>query len=317
MWKITTFKNLYDKDTTKVTEFTTWEDFAIFLGKLSSVRHESKKSAPLISQAVFKEPVGDPEKDGRKNINVVEWSRWAVFDIDTEGYTSNVISEVREALGEYSYVLSSTASSRKDHPKFRIYFELESTVPHDKIKHFWHALVTETNLGVDKSCKDLSRCYYIPGKYPNAFHFFDINEGKAISPDDLMERHKYVELSPKNSLDGLPDTIKNAMMNHRRKMLTNFDVNWTNYRDCPFMPKQAVEEYKQIAHIDNSGRYYAIYQIMVKIAVRALKERYPITPDDIVKLIRELDMDTANRYQKRPLKLEARRAIDFAFSTAI
>ena len=56
-----------------------------------------------------------------------------------------------------------------------------------------------------------------------------------------------------------------------------------------------------------------IYRIMTSIAVNAIRSEYPITADEIASLIRELDMDTSNKYQKRNLVLEADRALEFAY----
>ena len=54
-----------------------------------------------------------------------------------------------------------------------------------------------------------------------------------------------------------------------------------------------------------------MYQIMVALAGNAIKAKYPITSKEIAWMCRELDMDTGNWYDKRPLNKEADRALDY------
>ena len=59
-----------------------------------------------------------------------------------------------------------------------------------------------------------------------------------------------------------------------------------------------------------------IYKLMTSIACNAIKRKYPITAKQISTLIRELDNDTARIYQRRPLDVEADRAIEYAYKNA-
>ena len=63
----------------------------------------------------------------------------------------------------------------------------------------------------------------------------------------------------------------------------------------------------------NQGWYYAMYQLMVSTAGNAITKGYPITAKEIEFLMRDLDSDTGNWYLKRPLDVEAERAIEFVF----
>jgi len=56
-----------------------------------------------------------------------------------------------------------------------------------------------------------------------------------------------------------------------------------------------------------------IYKIMTSIACNAVKRKYPITEYEIVDMVRQLDRETSNIYAKRPLNVEASRAIEFAY----
>ena len=56
-----------------------------------------------------------------------------------------------------------------------------------------------------------------------------------------------------------------------------------------------------------------LYKIMVSIAANAIKESYPITSQEIVTLIRQLDMDTSRKYENRALDTEAENALEYAY----
>ena len=98
-------------------------------------------------------------------------------------------------------------------------------------------------------------------------------------------------------------------MEYRRGQLNNTDITWTGYKDCPFVNQKRIQEYKAL----NEGWYYAMYQLMVSIAGNAISKGYPITSKEIEYLIRDLDSDTGNWYEKRPINKEAERAIEFVF----
>ena len=65
--------------------------------------------------------------------------------------------------------------------------------------------------------------------------------------------------------------------------------------------------------ITNTGWYHKMYQIMVAIAGNAIKSKYPINVDEITNLCREFDIDNGNWYQKRPIKKEADRALEYVY----
>mgnify|MGYP001169527788 len=71
-----------------------------------------------------------------------------------------------------------------------------------------------------------------------------------------------------------------------------------------------VTEYKMIS---NTGWYHKMYQIMVATAGNAIKNKYPITAQEITTLCRELDIDTGNWYKSRPMEKEADRALEYVY----
>jgi len=240
------------------------------------------------------------------------------MDIDDHDFSSeNLENELYNRFGNFNYVCYSTASSSWTLPKFRLVFPLSTTVDGDRIRHFWYALNRELGDIGDPQTKDLSRMYYIPATYAGAHNFiFSHHGGSVIDPSALMQKHEYVETrkSAKSFLDRLPEAMQKDIINHRKNLTArSANVRWSSYRDCPFVNQNLVKEYKAIAYVDNSGRYAMIYKIMVSIASSAIKSGYAITTTEIVNLIRELDMETSQRYQNRPLDIEADRALEFAY----
>ena len=297
------FKSLYDVATDEAIDFNYFVDFEKVLYKLADIPRKDKTSAYLMSPASY------ISGTTRKNDNVTSWGGWCAVDVDDyEGDIDNF------SIGRYHYVCYSTASSTKENPKFRLLFPLTRQIQREEIKHFWFALNTELGEVGDIQTKDLSRMYYIPGKYANAFNFIFTREGDYIDPKILMDKHEYIEKGGDTFFDKLPKSMQEALINHTKNSLTNTDITWTSYRDCPFFPRNLETEYRSIT---GTGWYYKMYQIMVALAGNAIKSKYPITAKEIAWLCRELDMDTGNWYEKRPLDKEAERALEYVMKNQL
>jgi hypothetical protein len=128
----------------------------------------------------------------------------------------------------------------------------------------------------------------------------------------LMRKHSFVNSSSNNLSDNLPEAIQKELAKHYANKLTNTNIRWSSYRDCPFVNKQLVSEY---VTINESGWYHHMYRIMMSIAANAIRKKYPITPAEIESLVREMDSENGGWYKGRPVKLEAARAIDFALKS--
>lgn len=282
-------------------DYNSFDEFEQVLYKLSeSTKYPTKKDAPLISPATY---IPDTT---RGNDNVTGWGMWCALDIDDfEGD----IEQIKKAYGEYRFVCYSTASSTKEQPKFRLVFPLNKEVHKEDIKHFWFALNKEIGDVADAQTKDLSRMYYVPAKYKDAFNFIFSQDGKVMDPNYLMDKHPYV-VPNENFFDRLPEAIKKGLIEHRKGKLNNTNITWTNYHDCPFVNQKQIDEYKTI---NGTGWYAKMYQIMCTIAGNAMNRGYPITAKEVEYLCRELDGDTGNWYLKRDMYKEAERAIEFIF----
>lgn len=306
---LTIFKHIHDKYTHRKMEFDTWNDFVGLLRGLSNVPgYKPKKGeyvdhgSPLISPATF------IPGHTRLNANVVSWGGWAALDIDKYSCT---FEESLKLFEKYSCVCYSSASSSKENPKYRVVFELDEHVDASKIKHLWYAINSKFNELGDKQTKDLSRMYYVPAQYPDAYHFFIENKGEPICVADLLKEYTLFE-KPKTFTQTLPPEIQKKLIEYKKEtQLNRKDYKWTSYRDCPFVRQSLIRDYRVI---NESGWYHQMYRILCSIALSATKGGYPITAYEIESLAREIDADTGGWYENRPLGMEAQRALDYAYT---
>jgi hypothetical protein len=303
---LTLFKSIFDNKTHRRMDFESFEQFEDLLYKLSKVPRKDKKSAELMSPAIYL-----PDTT-RANKNVVAWSGWCAVDVDDHEVKGDLKSELDDTIGTWHYVCYSTASSTSDTPKFRLVFPLRTAIRGEDIRHFWYSLQTELgNIG-DRQTKDLSRMYYIPGQYHGANNFiFTGGSSEFLDPIRLMAKHPYAEKKHANNFfDRLPEEMQKQIIEHRKSKLENTGYSWTSYHDCPFFPKHLEAEYRAI---NGTGWYHTMYRIMVAIAANAIKKDYPITSAEISQLCRQLDTETGNWYENRPMDKEADRALEFVY----
>lgn len=313
MYSVTIFKSLFDNKTDKRVDLKDWSAFEKMLYDLSKIpgykakRGENKKSSPLISPAIYEEGTT------RANKNVIEWAGWAAVDVDDHKFKGNLKDELSDRFGNWYYVCYSTASSTLDTPKFRLVFPLTRSVAPGKIRHFWYALNTELGSIGDKQTKDLSRMYYVPATYPNAHNFIFTNHGEYIDPNIIISKHNFVDNTTigNSFFDRLPEELQSKVIQHRRdKLERRTDIKWSSYRDCPFVNKNLISDYMTISE---TGWYSKMYSMMVSIAATAVKQGYPISAIEIAQICKEVDQDSGNWYENRPLKLESERAIEYAY----
>tara|TARA_B100000085_G_scaffold51411_1_gene44747 strand:+ start:4938 stop:5867 length:930 start_codon:yes stop_codon:yes gene_type:complete len=302
---VTHFKNIYDNVTDNVTQFENFEKFERALYGISEVERTNKLSATLISPAVYQQGTT------RSNANVVKWSGWCAVDVDDYTPEGDLENDLLSSFSHYYFVCYSTASSTASQPKFRLVFPLTSEVERDRIPGFWHALNNELGALADRQTKDLSRMYYVPGRYHNSFSFiFSNRNGSYVDPDLLIKKHPIIETKGKSFFDRLPASIQDQIVEHRKSKAQNDNVTWTGYADCPFVNRSLVNEYMTI---NSTGWYHTMYRLMVSIAANAIRDEYPITPHEIANLCKDLDAATGNWYDNRPLEKEAERAIEFVY----
>jgi len=286
-------------------DFPSFDAFEKLLYELTDVRYNTKEDAPLISPATY------VKGEKRRNVNVIDWGGWCALDVDTFIPEGNLEDEFRERFSGYRFVAYSTASSRVEHPKFRVVFPTTRRVQSEDIRPFWHALVTLSDLPVDPQCKDLSRMYYVPATYRDAHNFiFSQRDGAFLDPDVLMEKYPAPKPRSVSFFDNLPEEVQQQIIEHRKQQMDNTTISWTAYRNCPFWPKSLAAEYMNIVE---SGWYHKFYQIMVAVASNAIREKYPITANEIAQMCFEFDAETGGWYKDRDFETEANRAIEFVY----
>ena len=304
MKSLTLFKSVFDNKTHKRVDFNDYAAFERLFFDLAALPLKDKKSATLISPAIY-----EPDTT-RSNASVIGWAGWCAVDVDEHIFDGDLEKELLDNYGQWNHIVYSTASSTIEHPKFRIVFPLTEDVPKDKIKHFWYALNKELGDIGDPQTKDLSRMYYVPGTYEGAYNFiFNCFTGMDMNPYDIMAKHDYVE-RVHTLLDHLPKEIRRGVLAHRKNEMTNTNISWANYKDCPFVNMKMVKEYNSIT---DTGWYTKMYGIMVSIAGNAIRKKYPITAAEITILCKEIDYENGNWYKSRPFDKEADRAIEFVY----
>ena len=313
-YSLTIFKNTFDNQTHRGMEVESWVKFEELLYHMfdQEGRKGGRDSSVLISPARY-----FPDTT-RSNKNVDLWGGWAALDVDDfvlSGDSSRSASErlkeqLAEKYGRFHYVCYNTASSTEEQPKFRLVFPLTRKVRSKELPHFWFAMNKQFDGLGDKQTKDLSRMYYVPAQYPNAYGFIFINKGVHLDPDMLMNKYSFVEPQGKTFMDRLPPELQKAVMEHRKNSLNNTDITWTSYRDCPFFPRRLENEYRAIT---GTGWYHKMYQIMIAVAGNAVSKGYPISSNQIAQMCSELDRETGNWYENRPLDKEADRALEYIY----
>ena len=300
---LTLFKSMFDNKTHRKMSFHSWGDFKSLLYQLSQQPKKGKRDAELISPATY------VPGTTRANKNVLAWAGWAAVDVDDYEPQGELEDDLRSRFGDWTFISYSTASSTIESPKFRMVFPLSRNIEQDEIRSFWFALNTKLGGLGDKQTKDLSRMYYVPAAYDQAFNFIFDNSGDPIDVDDLIARYPYDKSrDSKNFLDRLPPELQAAVLAHRQSKLTNNSFSWSGYRDCPFWPKDLAAEYQTIT---NTGWYAKMYAIMVKIAGNATYRGYPIQAYEIADLCKQFDQENGNWYENRPMETEADRALEY------
>lgn len=302
---LTLFNSVFDNKTEKRIDVANFDAFERTLYSLSEKPRASKKDADLISPAVY------DISTTRANRNVLEWGGWCAVDVDDMQFEGELNDALIKYTRNWRFVCYSTASSTVSFPKFRLVFPLKRALSNGEISSFNFALQKAIGGIGDEQTKDLARMYYIPAKYDGANNFIFSVDGDFVDPDALMKEFPYEQKSNSSQFfDRLPEAIQKQIIEHRKGQLDNTNVVWSSYRDCPFFPRNMEAEYRTIT---NTGWYHKMYQIMVAIASKAVRNNYPITANEIAKLCQELDAETGNWYKNRPIDKEADRALEYVY----
>ena len=179
MYSLTIFKSIYDNQTDMSLKFQTYDEVEEMLYHCSTLpgykptkeQRFHPNASPLLSPANY------ISGTTRANKNVTHWTPLALIDVDD--YV-NGFDNALQTFSNYKFTCYSSASSTKEKPKFRVVLPLSRQIDHDDIRHFWYSLNKEFNSLNDPQTKDLSRMYYVPAKYPNAYNFIISNKSCPV-----------------------------------------------------------------------------------------------------------------------------------------
>jgi len=126
-----------------------------------------EKGGVAFSPVSYSEP-----RRGNKNVECVTL---ALVDYD-DGTT---IAEVQERFSAFEFLLYTSFSHTPEHHRFRVLFPLKKAIAAADWDCAWQHLA-KLAPGLDESCKDLARIYYLPTYRPGAEHLSFRNEGMLL-----------------------------------------------------------------------------------------------------------------------------------------
>ena len=95
MKSLTLFKSIFDNKTNKRMDMEDWTVFEKFIFDLSEYPRKDKKSAQLISPAIYKDDTT------RANDNVIGWAGWCAVDVDDYKFENGYMNLEKELLDRY------------------------------------------------------------------------------------------------------------------------------------------------------------------------------------------------------------------------
>ena len=98
MYSLTLFKSIFDNKTHKRMDFSSYAQFEQLLFELSRQKRPDKKSAPLITPAIY-----NPDTT-RANENVICWAGWCAVDVDDIKFEVKLEKEILERYGKWNHI---------------------------------------------------------------------------------------------------------------------------------------------------------------------------------------------------------------------
>ncbi|WP_115746954.1 hypothetical protein [Escherichia coli] len=270
-----------------------WSEFCTYIEAWSTLDQPEKKRAPLISPAFYDNVVY------RKNENVSGWSFLALDFDDATDITPEIAHQELTDMG-WQHAIYTTASSTEDNPKFRLFIPFARVVEPHEMDDVWASAFQMWGSLTDAQCKDKSRGYYIPGVYPGAVNkCYLMRDGEAMSVEWLL-----ASFPPPP-----PPTIAPVIHAKRATGPLSF-VSWTGLHDCPLVKPAWVTEYTNLGS-GGDQHYKVLYQFMIKVAGKAVRDGISLTPSELASLARQLDAAKDSRWYKqgRNFETEAQRAM--------
>lgn len=284
-----------------------WDELVDVLALWSELDTPSKDRTPLISAALYGDVVY------RHNDNVIAWDL-AILDMD-EGCPLSV-GEMTDHLDHQglAFTIYTSARSIPEQNKYRVVLPMSRRVLRAEIGAFWYALAHHFNCWCDPACKDMSRAYYRPARYPGAHHaFVSRKNGLAIDPDILMTRFPMSAVRETNAsstqpgdmslrLSGKPSPRLLAM---RQRLGASKTLAWSGAMDCPFIKGHWWSDYQGAGQGEH---HLLLFKVMTSINAVARLRGYELTAHELAQLAWDFDRACGGRTAKdRNLLYEAGR----------
>lgn len=280
-------------------DFDNWEQVCEIFVEMSHWHQPAKQQSPLISPAVY-----GPTKY-RRNENVLGWDTYFI-DVDNTDWTLQQIWDWLAGSG-LAWCVYTSPSHSQEKTKCRLIFPLCRRLYPAEIPTFWQAAHSFFNAWGDPQCKDISRAYYVPGRYEDAQGECLIRweTGEYLNPDVLQAEY------PAAADPELPTPSEPHSPPRRR--LKSRSIHYTNIKLGP-----VIKDWLAIPH--GQGLHYGgLYRAMVRIACRARLQGIKIDETDLAHMAEELvnlKRPYRNEDLDRNLTREARNALEWAERTA-
>lgn len=277
-------------------QFETWEDMTSYLFTIKNREIEDKyQNYHMLSANTID---GD-----RLTESIIESSKWIALDFDSMGSMDLKTFYSKYKFHGWESVFYNSSSCKNDSLRMRIVHPLTRKINRKEYKHFWINLNRCYDNLLDRQTCHINRTQAAPATFKHAYNFFYRKLGNPIDVDEIKDMFPYVEKKKLNIID-IPGYDE-----YRKKKLNKF-YKWSGVGDCPFIPKNKLANFYNIYNTDNTGRYKTFYELMCSITYYAYKNGYPLSQEELINLLREIDYN--NLYKKRALDVETRNAIEFA-----
>ena len=296
---VTIFKAMNSENAYKRLKFDDWQRFIEFLYTSYNERCLTENDQNMHMQSGY-------NPSGRKlKGSIKESSLWFAMDFDDmQNHTIDTFLDFISNKG-IEFVAYNSKSCRYNDPRMRVIVPLSRKVEDREYLHFWTNMRRFYGDLFDKQTNYIEKTQGFPSQYEKAYNFFTHNDGETIDVDGIKGLYPFIDMRTTIlKIDGFSD--------YRLKKLTNRNIVWSGASDCPFVNKGLLSKFYTIYDSDGLGRHKLSYSIMVNIASNAVRNKYPITVDQIVDIMKDIDYN--NIYRSRNWHKEAANALDHALS---
>jgi hypothetical protein len=267
------FKNVHDKRPGAIPPVSFSELIDALTAEAFEAAPADKTEQTCISPAVY------PPGATRGKAAALSWD-WFAADVDNKlgnfpGSTIDDIIRVMRGLNTPWFIYT-TASSRSEAECFRLMFPIDRPILHSEFDVVWQAF--SQMLPIDPATKDISRIFIVPRKWAGRENRIEFElGGEPVSVDQIVRRFPAPKPKPP-VISTLPPAMTSAPRTVGTMKFAQPSLN------APYVPPQAIEE---ALSAPQGGRMYGF---LVRIAFRALRMGYEITPYDLEVIGTELAM---------------------------